>query len=76
MPLVNVDNITLTPQYVTETDPVSPDKALAQLRALGRQKWPNDSEAKSFLNAITDPENADLVNRALARPTGSSQGRQ
>ena len=75
-PRVNVDGVTLKPQYVTETNPVSPEAALAQLRAIGRQKWPTASEAQSFLNAITDVENADLVRRALARPTGSSPPRQ
>jgi len=76
MPLVNVDGVTLTPQYVTETNVDSLEKALEQLRALGRQKWPTLSEAQSFLNAVTDPENAPLVRAALHRPTGSSPARQ
>jgi len=76
MPLVNVDNVTLTPQYVTEADPNSAEKALAQLKALGRQKWPTLSEAQAFLNAVTDPENAPLVRAALHVPTGSSPARQ
>ena len=75
-PRVNVDGVTLSPVYTTETSPTSPEAALAQLRALGRQKWPTASEAQSFLNAVTDPENADIVNLALARPTGSSPPRQ
>ena len=75
-PLVNVDSVTLTPQYVTETNVDDPEKALAQLKALGRQKWPSLSEAQSFLNAVTDPENAPLVRAALHRPTGSTPPRQ
>jgi len=75
-PLVNVDSVTLTPQFVTETNVDSPEKALAQLKELGRQKWPSLSEAQSFLNAVTDPENAPLVRAALHRPTGSSPPRQ
>ena len=76
MPLVNVDSVTLTPQSVTETNVDDPEKALAQLKALGRQKWPSLSETQSFLNAVTDPENAPLVRAALHRPTGSSPPRQ
>src|SRR5262249_22460834 len=75
-PLTNVDGVTLTPQFVTETNVDNPEAALAQLREIGRQRWPSKSEAESFLLAITDAENADLVNRALARPTGSSPARQ
>ena len=73
-PRTNVD-VTVKPVYTTETDPVSPEAALAQLRVIGRQRWPSESEAKQFLNAVTDPENAALVTAAL-RPTGSSPPRQ
>jgi len=76
LPLVNVDGVTLDPQYTTETDPNAAEKALAQLRALGRQKWPTLSEAQSFINAVSDPENADLVTVATRTPKGSSPGRQ
>jgi len=64
------------PTTSTETNVDDPAEALAQLRALGRQRWPSKSEAESFLLAITDAENADLVNRALATPKGSSPARQ
>jgi len=76
LPRTNVDNITLDPVYTTETNVDSPEAALAQLRALGRQKWPSLRESESFIRALSDPENADLVNLALARPTGSSPPRQ
>ncbi|HMF29226.1 MAG TPA: hypothetical protein VKE42_10670, partial [Candidatus Cybelea sp.] len=66
----------LKPATSTETDPNDATRALAQLRALGARKWPSKSEAESFLLAITDAENVDLVNRALARPTGSTPPRQ
>src|SRR5262249_39612777 len=51
LPLTNVDGVTLTPQSVTETNVDNPEAALAQLRSLGRQKWPSKSEAESFLPA-------------------------
>ena len=75
MPLVNVKPPG-KPVYTTETDPVSPDAALAQLRAIGRQRWPNASESQSFINAVTDPNNAALVTAALGPPSGSSPARQ
>src|SRR5262249_32264183 len=62
--------------HFTETDPNAADKALAQLRALGRQKWPTLAEAQSFINAVSDPENADLVRVATRTPKGSSPARQ
>ena len=74
-PRVNVDGVTLKPQMVTETSPTSPEAALAQLRVLGRQKWPTASESQAFINAVTDPTNADLVRAALGPPAGSSPPR-
>jgi len=76
LPRVNVDGVTLKPQFVTETSVDDPQKALDQLKFLGRQKWPSLSESESFIRALSDPENADLVNLALARPNSSSPPRQ
>jgi len=66
----------LEPRVSDETNVNDPNEALAQLREIGRQKWPSESEAESFLRAMTDPENADLIRRALATPTGSTPPRQ
>jgi hypothetical protein len=76
MPLVNVDGVTLKPTTSTETNVDDPAEALAQLRALGRQRWPSLSEAEAFIRALSDPENRDLVNLALSTPKGSSPARQ
>jgi len=56
----------LAAQSVTETNVDNPEAALAQLREIGRQRWPSASESQSFINAVTDPLNADLVRAALA----------
>jgi len=68
----------LMPRVADETDVDDPAKAIAQLKELGRQKWPTASEAEQFLNAVTDAENAELIARALGRraPTASSPPRQ
>src|SRR5262249_17329316 len=71
-PLTNVDGVTLTPQSVTETNVDNPEAALAQLREIGRQRWPSASQSQAFINAVTDPENAALVRAALGSPKGSS----
>jgi|SRR5262249_22676712 len=76
VPLTNVHGVTLTPQSVTETNVDSPEAALAQLREIGRQRWPSASESQAFINAVTDPLNADLVRAALGPPKGSSPARQ
>src|SRR5262249_51255108 len=74
MPLTNTTPAT-QPVFTTETDPVNPEQALAQLKEIGRQRWPSASAAQQFMNAVTDVNNADLVTAAL-RPTGSSPARQ
>jgi hypothetical protein len=66
----------LEPRVSDNLDVDNPNEALAQLRDIGRQKWPTESEAESFLRAMTDPENAHLIRRALATPTESSPPRQ
>jgi len=75
MPLANV-TVPTKPVFVTETDPVSPEAALAQLRVIGRNRWPSLSEAESFLRVVTDPEYQGLVTVALRTPTGSTPPRQ
>ena len=49
-----------------------PSKAIAQLKELGRQKWPTESEEQQFLNAFTDPANAELAAKAHRRPAATS----
>jgi hypothetical protein len=47
-------------------------EAIAQLKELGRRKWPTASEAQQFANAFTDPANARLAAKAHKRPVPSS----
>jgi sulfite reductase alpha subunit-like flavoprotein len=49
-----------------------PSKAIAQLKELGRQKWPTESEEQQFLNAFTDPANAELAAKAHRRPAATT----
>jgi hypothetical protein len=46
-----------------------PTEAIAQLKKLGRDKWPTASEAQQFANAFTDPANAALAQKAHRRPS-------
>ena len=65
----------LKPQFVGGEDALDvddPSKAIAQLRELGRQKWPTESEERQFLNAFTDPANAELARRAYRRPAATT----
>ena len=66
----------IMPRTSTEENVDDPAAALAQLRQLGRDRWPNESEAQQFLNAMTTAEYGDLIRRALGRPTESSPPRQ
>src|SRR5262249_733740 len=75
VPLTNATPPATKPVTTTETDPVSPEAALAQLREIGRQRWPSASAAQQFMNAVTDVNNVDLVTAALRR-TGSSPARK
>jgi hypothetical protein len=45
-----------------------PSEAIAQLKQLGRDRWPTASEAQQFANAMTDPANANLAAKAHVRP--------
>jgi hypothetical protein len=49
-----------------------PSEAIAQLKELGRQKWPTATEAQQFANAFSDPANAELASRAHRRPSAST----
>jgi hypothetical protein len=44
-------------------------EAIAQLKQLGRDRWPTASEAQQFANAFTDPANAALAQKAHRRPS-------
>ena len=55
-----------------DTDVNDPVDAIAQLKELGRQKWPEESEANQFERAFTDPANAELSARAHRRPSATT----
>jgi hypothetical protein len=71
--------VTLDPR-VTSGDGVFQDtlsntessQAYAQLKELGRQKWPTASEATQFANAFTDPANAKLAAAVHQRPSATT----
>jgi hypothetical protein len=44
-------------------------EAIAQLKQIGRDRWPTASEAQQFANAMTDPKNAALAQKAHRRPS-------
>jgi hypothetical protein len=52
-----------------DVNPNDPSEAIAQLKQLGRDKWPTASEAQQFANAFTDPANAALAQKAHRRPS-------
>src|SRR5262249_5012965 len=65
----------LKPQFVSGEDALDvddPSKAIAQLKELGRQKWPSESEAEQFTRAFTDPANAELAAKAHRRPAATT----
>ena len=43
-------------------------KAIAQLKQLGRDRWPTASESQQFERALTDPVNHKLARRAVPIP--------
>jgi hypothetical protein len=47
-------------------------EAIAQLKELGRQKWPTASELQQFERALLDPKNAELTARAHRRPQATA----
>jgi hypothetical protein len=47
-------------------------EAYAQLKELGRQKWPTATEAQQFANAFSDPANAKLAAKAHQRPAATT----
>jgi hypothetical protein len=49
-----------------------PAEAIAQLKELGRRKWPTASEAQQFARAMTDPNNAKLAASAHRRPSATT----
>jgi hypothetical protein len=61
-----------TPVYVGGEDArdlSDESAAIAQLKELGRDKWPTASEAQQFERALTAPENRELAAKAHRRPT-------
>jgi len=65
----------LKPQFVggeDARDVDDPAKAIAQLKELGRQKWPTESEVEQFARAFTDPANAKLAAKAHRRPSATT----
>jgi hypothetical protein len=51
-----------------------PAEAIANLKELGRRKWPTASEAQQFANAFSDPVNRELAQRAHRRPVAPVGG--
>jgi hypothetical protein len=49
-----------------------PSEAIAQLKQLGRDRWPTATEAQQFANAFTDPANAALAQKAHRRPSATT----
>jgi hypothetical protein len=45
-----------------------PAEAIAQLKEIGRQRWPSATEAQQFEKAFTDPANAEIAAKAYRRP--------
>jgi hypothetical protein len=71
MPLV----VSLEPLQVggeSARDVNDPSEAIAQLKQLGRDKWPTATEAQQFANAFTDPVNRELSSRAHVRPSANT----
>jgi hypothetical protein len=49
-------------------------EAIANLKELGRRKWPTATEAQQFANAFSDPVNRELAQKAHRRPTPPAGG--
>ena len=48
-------------------------EAIAQLKQLGRDRWPAASESQQFERALTDPVNHKLARRAVPIPQPTTQ---
>jgi hypothetical protein len=70
------EQVSLEPRVADNQNVDDASEALAQLRQIARDRWPNETEAQAFLNVMTTAEYGDLIHRALARPTGSTPPRQ
>jgi hypothetical protein len=51
-----------------------PSAAIAQLREIGRDRWPTASEAQQFARAMTDPTLVKLAAKAHVRPSAPAGG--
>jgi hypothetical protein len=69
-PLV-VGGVDATHEAINSTES---SEAYAQLKELGRRKWPTASEAQQFANAFTDPANRELAQKAHRTPTPPANG--
>jgi hypothetical protein len=52
----------------------NPDEAIAQLKQLGRDRWPTASAADQFERALTAPENHKLARVAVPIPRAPADG--
>jgi hypothetical protein len=66
----------LEPRVADNQNVDDASEALAQLRQIARDRWPNESEAQAFINVMSNAEYGELIHRALGRPTESSPPRQ
>jgi hypothetical protein len=67
-PLV-VGGVDATHEAINNTES---SEAYAQLKQIGRDRWPTASEAQQFANAFTDPANATLAQKAHRRPSATT----
>jgi hypothetical protein len=68
---VQVGGVDATHEAINNTES---SEAYAQLKELGRKRWPTASEAQQFANAFTDPVNAKLAAKAHVRPVAPAGG--
>jgi hypothetical protein len=53
-------------------DDTESSEAYAQLKQIGRDRWPTASEATQFTNAFSDPVNKELAAKAHRRPAATT----
>jgi hypothetical protein len=53
-------------------DNTEQSEAYQQLLRIGRDRWPSESEARQFSNAVSDPVNAKLAAKAIRRPRATT----
>jgi hypothetical protein len=55
-----------------DVNPNDPSEAIAQLKQLGRDRWPTESESQQFERALTDPVNHKLARQAVPIPRATT----